>query len=205
MPPNVSFADMGGADGIRKIIVDQIQAGVKAGIFQPADFTGVRKLEVQIPTRDGSSLRGVVYCPESAGPGPLFVYFHGGGFVFGFPEAYETAFEILTKELGFTVLGVAYRLAPEAVFPTAANDAWDSLKWVRSRHPCADYLLIAAGCRERVETRRRSFKRLHHLRKFSRWKPSGWCGARSRRSEPVASAYRRVLECPEYGASRCRA
>lgn len=135
MPPNVSFADMGGADGIRKIIIDQIQEGVKAGIFQPADFTGVRKSEIQIPARDGSSLRAVVYCPESAGPGPLFVYFHGGGFVFGFPEAYEAAFEILTKELGFTVLGVAYRLAPEAVFPTAANDAWDSLKWVRLRHP----------------------------------------------------------------------
>ena len=131
MPPNISFADMGGADGIRKMLVHQIQEGLKAGTMQPADLTGVQKSEIQIPSRDGASLRAVVYRPESGEKGPLFVYYHGGGFVFGFPEAYESAFEVLTKELGFTVVGVAYRVAPEAVFPTAANDAFDSLKWVR--------------------------------------------------------------------------
>jgi acetyl esterase/lipase len=129
MPPNVSFADMGGADGIRKMMADRIQESLKAGIFQPSDFTGVQKSETQIPSRDGASLRAVIYRPESGEKGPLFVYYHGGGFVCGFPEVYESAFEVLTKELGFTVVGVAYRLAPEAVFPTAANDAFDSLKW----------------------------------------------------------------------------
>lgn len=70
------------------------------------------------------------YRPESGEYGPLFVYYHGGGWGFGFPETNEAVFEILTKELGFTVVGVAYWLAPEHAFPTAANDAYDSLKWV---------------------------------------------------------------------------
>jgi acetyl esterase/lipase len=138
MPPNVSFADMGGALGIRKTIENSIQESLKAGIFQPADFTGIQKSEIQIPARDGGSLRAVVYRPETGDNGPLFVYYHGGGFVFGFPEANESVFEILTKELGFTVVGVAYRLAPESVFPTAANDAFDSLKWVHSSHLSLD-------------------------------------------------------------------
>ncbi|KAF2798156.1 hypothetical protein K505DRAFT_357779 [Melanomma pulvis-pyrius CBS 109.77] len=129
MPPIVSFADYGGMDAIRKSLNEQMEQGIKAGIFKVPDFTGVIKEEVQIPTRDGSTLRAVQYRPESGEQGPLFVYYHGGGWGFGFPEVNEPIFEILTKELGFTVVGVAYRLAPEHTFPTAANDAYDSLKW----------------------------------------------------------------------------
>jgi acetyl esterase/lipase len=61
----------------------------------------------------------------------MFVYYHGGGFTFGFAEAWESGFEILTKKLGFVVVSVDYRLAPEHTFPTASNDAWDALQWVR--------------------------------------------------------------------------
>ena len=126
------MADLGGAEGLRKHIAAQIEQGIKAGIFTPADFTGITKGEVQIPTRDGSTIRALTYHPESGQHGPLYIYFHGGGWVFGPPEAYEYGFEVLTKELGFSVLSVDYRLAPEHLFPTAQNDAFDSLKWVCS-------------------------------------------------------------------------
>ncbi|KAF2621383.1 hypothetical protein BU25DRAFT_404569 [Macroventuria anomochaeta] len=102
---------------------------LSAGIVKLPDWTGVEKKEIQIPVRDGSSIRAVVYRPENAEPGPLAVYFHGGGFTFGWPESWEHGFEVMTKQLGITVVGVAYRLAPEHVFPTAAEDACDSLRW----------------------------------------------------------------------------
>lgn len=89
----------------------------------------MHKSEIQIPVRDGSTLRAVVYRPESAAPGPLAVYFHGGGWTFGWPESWEHGFEVLIKRSRITAVGVAYRLAPEFVFPTAAEDACDSLKW----------------------------------------------------------------------------
>lgn len=79
--------------------------------------------------RDGNSIRAVVYCPEIVSPGPLFVYFHGGGWTVGSPETWETGFEVLTKQCGITVVSIGYRLAPEHVFPTAAEDACDALKW----------------------------------------------------------------------------
>jgi acetyl esterase/lipase len=58
------------------------------------------------------------------------VYFHAGGWTFGMPEFGEVPAEVLVKELGFTVVSVGYRYAPEHVFPTAAHDAIDAVKWV---------------------------------------------------------------------------
>lgn len=88
----------------------------------------VSKQEIQIPVRDGASLRAVLYTPKTAQPGPLAVYFHGGGWTFGWPESWEHGFAVLTS-MGITCVGVAYRLAPEHVFPTPVNDVCDSLKW----------------------------------------------------------------------------
>ncbi|KAF1960844.1 alpha/beta-hydrolase [Byssothecium circinans] len=105
-------------------------AALAAGISKPADFTGVSKKEIEIPVRDGTTIRAVVYKPEASEPGPLFLYYHGGGWVVGEPEAYEAGFSVLTKDLGATVVGVGYRKAPEYVFPTAAHDSIDAAKWV---------------------------------------------------------------------------
>jgi acetyl esterase/lipase len=102
---------------------------LSAGIVKPVDWTGVSKSEIQIPVRDGSSIRAVVYSPSNVSPGPLLIYFHGGGWTFGWPEAWESGFEVLTKQMGITCVGVAYRLSPEHVFPTAVEDACDSLEW----------------------------------------------------------------------------
>jgi acetyl esterase/lipase len=103
---------------------------VAAGIVTSPDWTGYHKSEIQIPTRDGSSVRSLVICPEGKEPGPLYVYFAGGGWTFGMPEFGEGMAEMLVKELGFTVVSVGYRNAPEHVFPTAAHDAIDAVKWV---------------------------------------------------------------------------
>ena len=50
------------------------------------------------------------------------------------PEYGEGMAEVLVKELGFTVVSVGYRYGPEHVFPTAAHDAIDAVKWVCSQN-----------------------------------------------------------------------
>jgi acetyl esterase/lipase len=130
LPPPKSFADYSSAAELRQSFNEQIGQMVAAGIVTFPDWTGYHKSEIQIPTRDGSSVRSLVICPEGKEPGPLYVYFAGGGWTFGMPEFGEGMAEMLVKELGFTVVSVGYRNAPEHVFPTAAHDAIDAVKWV---------------------------------------------------------------------------
>jgi acetyl esterase len=61
---------------------------------------------------------------------PALVYFHGGGWVIGDLETHDVLCRQLTAEAGIEVVAVDYRLAPEAKFPGAADDAWAATQWV---------------------------------------------------------------------------
>lgn len=92
----------------------------------PAVF-GVR--EVMIPTRTGP-VRARLYTPGAdATPRALIVYFHGGGWVVGSLEGYDTTCRRLALKADAQVLSVDYRLAPEHPFPAAVHDAWDTTVW----------------------------------------------------------------------------
>ncbi|KAJ4304509.1 hypothetical protein N0V90_000035 [Kalmusia sp. IMI 367209] len=129
LPPRQSFADYKDAQECRQTIADRIGQAIQAGLIKPAELKDVSKSDLQIPVRDGSSIRAVQYRPASGRPGPVLVYYHGGGWLFGAPDMWEPACEVLVQQLGATVVSVDYRMAPEHVFPTAANDAIDVLHW----------------------------------------------------------------------------
>jgi acetyl esterase/lipase len=60
---------------------------------------------------------------------PLTVFFHGGGFIMGDLDTHDDACRVLCRASGVPLLSVAYRLAPEAPFPAAVDDAMDSARW----------------------------------------------------------------------------
>ncbi|KAG4439280.1 hypothetical protein IFR05_005213 [Cadophora sp. M221] len=84
----------------------------------------------QIPVRDGSSIAVRIHKPKSPPEDgcPIFVVYHGGGFVLGNLEN-ETLLCRKFTELGGIAVNVDYRLAPEYPFPTPCHDAYDALKW----------------------------------------------------------------------------
>jgi acetyl esterase len=66
---------------------------------------------------------------ESRGPGPLILFFHGGGYVLGDLESHEPFCAEIARELDLPVLAVDYRLAPEHPFPAGAEDCIAAARW----------------------------------------------------------------------------
>jgi acetyl esterase len=73
-----------------------------------------------------------IHWPKAKGPHPVFVYFHGGGFVIGDIDTHDTIARNMCGGADVVVVSVDYRLAPEHKFPAAAEDAWAAYQWVRS-------------------------------------------------------------------------
>lgn len=85
--------------------------------------------EHTIPTGDGDTITARVFSP-SADPRAVVVYYHGGGWVIGALDEFDTLARNLAVELNAAVVLVDYRLAPEHRYPAAAEDAWAGLRWV---------------------------------------------------------------------------
>jgi acetyl esterase len=66
------------------------------------------------------------------GPGPLLVFFHGGGFVMGDLETHEPLCAHLAREFDMPVVAVDYRLAPEHPWPAGIEDAMAATRWLAS-------------------------------------------------------------------------
>jgi acetyl esterase/lipase len=73
-----------------------------------------------------------LYCPTAATkPGPVLVFFHGGGWLWG--SKGDVLGSILPwVEAGWNVVNVNYRVAGEASAPAALEDCLCALKWVRA-------------------------------------------------------------------------
>ncbi|SON63356.1 Carboxylesterase NlhH [Mycobacterium simulans] len=84
--------------------------------------------EVPVPVR--------VYRPDAAGPLPILVYAHGGGFVFCNLDSHDGLCRNLANLVPAVVVSVAYRLAPENSWPAAAEDVYAVACWA-SDHAAA--------------------------------------------------------------------
>ena len=66
---------------------------------------------------------------ETREPGPLFLFLHGGGFVFGDLDTHAPFCAEMARELDMPVLAVDYRLAPENPCPAGVEDAIAAARW----------------------------------------------------------------------------
>ena len=79
----------------------------------------------------GRSLAARLYYPGRKVPLNILISYHGGGFVVGSLDTNERLARDFCRHTGSLVLAVAYRKAPEYVFPAAHEDAMDTFLWVR--------------------------------------------------------------------------
>jgi acetyl esterase len=73
-----------------------------------------------------------IYRPAAAEFLPLVVYAHGGGWVTGSLESQDRLCRILANRLRAVLVAVAYRRAPEHVYPAALDDFEAAWRWARS-------------------------------------------------------------------------
>jgi len=82
------------------------------------------------------TLRARRYLPEGCeAPGPVLVYLHGGGWVFGDLDTHDTICRRLAAGSGCAVLSLDYRLAPENPFPAALDDVIETIQWLGTHGP----------------------------------------------------------------------
>ena len=93
----------------------------------------VRDVEdIYIPV-DSAQILVRMYCNEPdrrRDELPVLIYYHGGGFIWGSVDIFDTYCRKLAGETEALVISVDYRLAPEYKFPVAVKDSYSVVKWV---------------------------------------------------------------------------
>lgn len=121
-----------------------LMAAGRAALGPGPDMAEVRDLAV--PTRSGT-IPARLLIPHGAVAG-LVVHLHGGGWVIGEVDDYDTLGREFAARSGCAVLLPNYRLAPEHPFPAGLEDTEDVLTWAAEhRHAVlgTDLPLVVSG------------------------------------------------------------
>ena len=104
----------------------------RTAILRQAAMTGGRQPIGAVRDLAVADLQARLYTPTAApaGPAPLLVFFHGGGFMYGDLDSHDAPCRFLAERAGVRVLAVDYRLGPEEPFPAAYDDAVAAYRWV---------------------------------------------------------------------------
>ena len=126
-----------GADSVEGIPVEvqREQTDRSASLVAaPVVPDGIAVTEHLVAGADGP-LRMRLYRPDSAGepPGPLLVWFHGGGWVVGSVDSHDASLRMLADRSGIPIAAVEYRLAPEHPWPAAPDDCLAAWRDIRER------------------------------------------------------------------------
>lgn len=101
--------------------------GEKQHVASIKDYT------VRRTVTKGSDFKIRVFTPDGTPPEkgfPIFLYFHGGGWVLGNIDTENVHCTYWAKIGRCICVSVDYRLAPENPFPAAVDDAWEAYLWL---------------------------------------------------------------------------
>ena len=94
-----------------------VEPNYKDLVYAPVSAT--QKMDLYIPT-------------TGAGPFPLVINIHGGGFKFGDKGMLSETTGKALLNAGYAVASIDYRLSGEAIFPAAVQDAKAAVRFLRA-------------------------------------------------------------------------
>lgn len=107
----------------------EARALIRSRLVPPAQPEPVAEVADRSVEGQGGRIAVRVYRPEAAGPLPLVVYAHGGGFVFCDLDSHDGLCRNVANLVPAVVVSVDYRLAPENPWPAAAEDVYAVTCW----------------------------------------------------------------------------
>jgi acetyl esterase len=94
------------------------------------DYSGIEESQRSI-TQDGQTVTIHIVKPKGAGPNlPVFMFFHGGGWILGDYPTHRRLVRDLVVSSGAVAVFPDYTPSPEAHYPIAINQAYSATKWV---------------------------------------------------------------------------
>lgn len=136
-------------DADAQLVVRATRLGPSVGLEGGVDARTARRQFARVPTSRGRADRVPTtdltlalggrtlttrwYEPTKPTPDRgVLVWIHGGGWVLGTLDSYDTVCHQLARDSGCPVVSVDYRLAPEHPFPAAFDDVTESLEPLRT-------------------------------------------------------------------------
>ncbi len=105
-----------------------VLVGAQSGVKLTLPKADVSEKTIQV---DGQSLSLTIVRPAGVkGELPVFMFFHGGGWVLGDFPTHERLVRDLVVGSGAAAVFVNYTPSPEAHYPMAINQAYAATKWV---------------------------------------------------------------------------
>ncbi len=91
---------------------------------------------------DAGGVRAEWFTPAGVREDQVLLYLHGGGYVMGSVETHRSLVDDLATAAGCRALSLDYRLAPEARFPAAIEDATAAYRWLLGQGVHASHIVI---------------------------------------------------------------
>ncbi len=124
----MSFSQRLQARGIQLFL-----GGVMSRVHKDLRFTDIPKRTEPLRVETGAGpVTCTVYRPSAVTGtlAPVYVNFHGGGFVVGRPEQDDHICRYIAASAGCVVVNVDYAVAPQRPFPAAVTQAYDVTAWI---------------------------------------------------------------------------
>lgn len=96
---------------------EQREGYAAAGANMPA-AEGVNAEDIEL-----GGVKGIKLTPSDVVDGRVLLYFHGGGYCIGSPGGHKSMVSHIASAMRATAYSMDYRMAPEAPFPAAVDDA----------------------------------------------------------------------------------
>ncbi|MFV8269195.1 alpha/beta hydrolase [Flavobacterium sp. GT2N3] len=107
-----------------RAVLSGLQSSVKV------DISGIVVTDKTIVVDGQNIMLNIVKPANAKGTLPVFMFFHGGGWVLGDFPTHQRMVRDLVVESGAAAVFVNYTPSPEAHYPVAINQAYNATKWV---------------------------------------------------------------------------